>query len=132
MFGTHKPREPVTDAPKVTSSLSSYSRLIGEFRVHLDGVDRGREAEAIRGLRAATAGNVRWAKVEVFDRVAAGEPVTVTVLDEESLARLYTSGWSISRASTAETVRVTVWVPAEHLPDLRRCCEEGGGRMIVH
>lgn len=47
---------------------------------------------------------LRWAKMEVFDHVRAGEPVDVNVVNEFDVAALESVGWVVTKSESAEVV----------------------------
>jgi hypothetical protein len=101
----------------------------GGVPVRLEDVKSGYAINAIKALRAATKGELAWAKRQVYDRVAAGECLIVSVINEDAVADLRAGGWAATLVEPDGFTTVIVQIPAQHLPALKAFADEHAGNI---
>lgn len=98
------------------------------FAVKLTGVDGTGGIAAIKALVLVSGGSLRWAKVDVFDKVRAGVPVTVPVDDPDDLKVLVEHGWS-GVLDEEGVVEIVARVPAGKREDVAAVIRALGGSV---
>lgn len=93
-------------------------------------VSTGKPVQAIKALRAVSHGGLRWAKMDVYDRVAAGHVVSIPVDSIDAIATLEAAGWTAS-IDTEAILTFTVAIPAGKCADIKAIVHALGGRCDV-
>lgn len=96
--------------------------------VTITGLDRDISAiAAIKSLRTITHSSLHWAKVEVYDKVRAGEEVPNVDLDSlQDIEYLRSFGWKV-RIDDEGMSPVIIAIPAQHKRLLMEFVEALGG-----
>lgn len=83
---------------------------------------------AIKAMRAATGYGLKQAKVDVFDRVRAGEQVSIDVDSLLGVDHLVEHGWSV--VIDDETLcSLKIFVPVEHRAMITKMVNAIGGKV---
>lgn len=101
---------------------------MSQIAVKLHGVDQSKAIPAIKALRSATQCSLRWAKLDVYDKVRAGHPVVIAC-DEQDIAALDAEGWALSLAD-GELTSFTARVPVEHVKTITAVVNALGGQSL--
>lgn len=96
--------------------------------VRLERLESDRVIFAIKALRMATDGGLKWSK-DATDLVRSGKPVQVMV-HPENIKDLEEAGWVMSTPTSGGRAVIEVVLPAERIDDLREMIDELGGHVV--
>jgi ribosomal protein L7/L12 len=97
---------------------------MSEFTATLHGVDANNAIQAIKTLRVVSGGGLRWAKMDVYDKVKMGHAISVPIHDAADIAELENAGWT---ATMDEAVAFSARVPAAKYEDIASIVRALGG-----
>jgi ribosomal protein L7/L12 len=99
---------------------------MSEFTATLHGVDTNNAIQAIKTLRVVSGGGLRWAKMDVYDKVKMGHAISVPIHDAADIAELENAGWTATMDG-AGVVAFSARVPAAKYEDIASIVRALGG-----
>lgn len=94
----------------------------------LHGVDTNQAIHAIKALRYISGGGLRWAKMDVYDKVRDGHVISVPIRQATDINELVAAGWTASLDEDA-SVSFSAQISAAKFEDLCAIVRALGGEV---
>jgi hypothetical protein len=101
---------------------------VAEFAAKLHAVNASNAILAIKTLRSVSGGGLRWAKMDVYDKVKVGHAISVPIRDAADIAELENAGWTATMDG-AGVVAFSARVPASKYEDIASIVRALGGTV---